>query len=426
MGTTPLRADAAANAGFDMDGHSRETLLLAIAVPWVYEHMQGRRRDASGVLLPPLPSSVLNVLRNVRRAHKRLGITMAPLTLAVQATERLIQRYRDEHGPEALQPRRKEPLTNAIVVALLTLPTGTVVGSTAVDYARLEWISLRAQYAVHAQTGMRKSETCIPNGRAFGKKHLSRANLAWKIGGVFVRDPSRVQLAALREGDFAVLIVAPSKADQHGLHWGQAPIYLPYHARDDICAARALAALELAWELHGAERRTSPLFVAGDDKRPVTLSQAERRFDEMLAAVHVPVERRRTFSMHSWRVYLACALLARGAPPTVIQSMLRWRSDEALRIYARLNDVEYATWLDVAATATISGTRAANLPPVVGTAAEAAAREQRDWLRAVVGADVEAVAPADRPVTDCDLIVGQLADGVRALTTAAANADAED
>ena len=106
--------------------------------------------------------------------------------------------------------------------------------------------------------------------------------------------------------------------------------------------------------------------------------------------------------------------------------MLRWRSDEALRIYARLNDVEYATWLDVAATATISGTRAANLPPVVGTAAEAAAREQRDWLRAVVGADVEAVAPADRPVTDCDLIVGQLADGVRALTTAAANADAED
>ena len=258
MGTTPLRADAAANAGFDMDGHSRETLLLAIAVPWVYEHMQGRRRDASGVLLPPLPSSVLNVLRNVRRAHKRLGITMAPLTLAVQATERLIQRYRDEHGPEALQPRRKEPLTNAIVVALLTLPAGTVVGSTAVDYARLEWISLRAQYAVHAQTGMRKSETCIPNGRAFGKKHLSRANLAWKIGGVFVRDPSRVQLAALREGDFAVLIVAPSKADQHGLHWGQAPIYLPYHARDDICAARALAALELAWELHGAERRTSP------------------------------------------------------------------------------------------------------------------------------------------------------------------------
>ena len=43
--------------------------------------------------------------------------------------------------------------------------------------------------------------------------------------------------------------------------------------------------------------------------------------------------------------YSACALLAKGASQAQILSMLRWRSDEALRLYARLNDTSYATWL---------------------------------------------------------------------------------
>ena len=47
----------------------------------------------------------------------------------------------------------------------------------------------------------------------------------------------------------------------------------------------------------------------------------------MLLAAGVAPERARTLSMHSWRIYLACALLAQGASSAQILSMLRWRSD---------------------------------------------------------------------------------------------------
>jgi hypothetical protein len=47
-------------------------------------------------------------------------------------------------------------------------------------------------------------------------------------------------------------------------------------------------------------------------------------------------------SMHSWRIYLACALYAAGCSNDRIMVMLRWRSKEALLIYARLNDSERA------------------------------------------------------------------------------------
>ena len=41
-------------------------------------------------------------------------------------------------------------------------------------------------------------------------------------------------------------------------------------------------------------------------------------------------ERTKSVSMHSWRVYLACALLSQGASFATIQAMLRWRSEDAL------------------------------------------------------------------------------------------------
>ena len=72
----------------------------------------------------------------------------------------------------------------------------------------------------------------------------------------------------------------------------------------------------------------------------------------MIAAV-VGHERAKFYSMHSWRIYLACALLAAGASSGTIQALLRWRSDEAVKIYARLNDKDYTKWLKSAAVSEV-------------------------------------------------------------------------
>ena len=81
----------------------------------------------------------------------------------------------------------------------------------------------------------------------------------------------------------------------------------------------------------------------------------------MLTAAGVPDNELFKYSMHSWRIYLACALLAAGASNGTIQAMLRWRSDEALKIYARINDSTYADHLAQASQATVSSVRTSSL-----------------------------------------------------------------
>ena len=43
---------------------------------------------------------------------------------------------------------------------------------------------------------------------------------------------------------------------------------------------------------------------------------------------------------------------------------MRWRSAAAVRIYARINDSAYMSWLQRAAAADVSSVQAANLPVI--------------------------------------------------------------
>ena len=79
-------------------------------------------------------------------------------------------------------------------------------------------------------------------------------------------------------------------------------------------------------------------------------------------AIHIPEHRLKCYSWHSFRVYLACALLACKACPATIQALLRWRSAEALAIYARIDVKDYRDWLVKASTADILSVRTTNLP----------------------------------------------------------------
>ena len=57
----------------------------------------------------------------------------------------------------------------------------------------------------------------------------------------------------------------------------------------------------------------------------------------MLHGAQIPLARLRDYSIHSLRIWLACALLAIDVPRPEIKRMLRWRGDESLEIYARIN-----------------------------------------------------------------------------------------
>jgi len=85
------------------------------------------------------------------------------------------------------------------------------------------------------------------------------------------------------------------------------------------------------------------------------------------------------YSWHSFRIGLACSLLAMGASPDLIQAMCRWKSKESLIIYARLNAEEYGRWVMKAQAASISSVQTRNLPQVDDTNMAAVLEQLAEW-----------------------------------------------
>ena len=367
------------------DAIELEEALWAVALLEIYARMQLQwLKRSRGRIYPPKASSALAALRGVRRVHvKRLGIETVRLVAAVQICEGLLREYAERHGPEALIPQRKEPFTRTIILALLDaeiMTEGKRLGNGhTIRRDSLYWLTIEALICFLSQSGFRKCAVALPAGVAFSLMHLSLANVVWYIpgasnalpegwrrqaaaslvaAGCLLAAPTAAQFAMLAHGAFAVVRPPPDKADQLSLHWGADPIYLPYHPTEPINAARRLAEMEIRREVPAERRRHVPLFCDADGE-PLRHGRLDALLRAMLL-VFLPEAECRKYSWHSFRIYLACALLADGVDPATIQCMLRWRSEEALRIYARLNAERYGELLLRAVHADISSVRTTN------------------------------------------------------------------
>jgi hypothetical protein len=336
--------------------HREEEFVAAHALLFIYSRMQPRRGSST----PPRPSSAVNVLRGVARCHKRLGLRFVDLRAVVKVANALTATYCEKlGGPEALRPRRAEPMRNEEIVGLLGLESGVKLGAWTYVSASQSGRSFKACIALLAQAGFRGSEVALSGTAEFTLRSISRASVVWRIGGVDTVDPTEEQLRGLKVGDYAMIVPPPSKCDKFGIAWGNDPIYLAWHPTRRICAARDLQLLELGAPVHGGERRSTPLFTSDDGamlKRPWLAATVKASLQHL----GVESERLATLTLHSFRRYLACALRARNATDSQIMAALRWRSAKSLAAYAALNAGAYASLIDGAAEATVDSIRLAN------------------------------------------------------------------
>ena len=140
--------------------------------------------------------------------------------------------------------------------------------------------------------------------------------------------------------------------------------------------------------------------------------------------------------MHSFRSYLASALLAAGCTDAQIQAALRWASAEALLIYKVIQREDYGDWITRGQVQRTTGARAASLrldggqlpaygpahdgdvAPAAIAAASGFAPEQGSWLQRAEGvrlsAERLAALPSEGrhlPVTGPeDMLAGMLAE----------------
>ena len=356
--TSPQRTNRDAHEGLDREAQQDEELLIGSFLVWLVSQVPPRsKKDAQAK-----PSSLYAHVLAVRRVHRqRWGVTMVkPLNLSLTLRAVLTDFVRD-HGPEALLPRRKEPASGAMLLKLLAVPQGVRLGRWTLEWGSVLGVSLRAMLCTAFSGGFRKAELALPAGAEFDDFCIKRASLSWRIAGVIVAAPSRAQLEGLCRGDFALITPPPSKADHFGTFFGNRPVWLPFVDTPGNAAA-ALAQLELRIPVAAAERRSSPLFMEAP-RTPLGAGRADRLLKHLLHQIMSKSEASR-YSWHSFRIGLACALLAKGARPELIQALCRWKSPESLVIYARLNAEAYGDWVLSALSARISSVQTANLPPI--------------------------------------------------------------
>lgn len=109
-------------------------------------------------------------------------------------------------------------------------------------------------------------------------------------------------------------------------------------------------------EIRGRRSLVAPLQINKGGRRRFTLCLAH--------GARVPESELANYSFHSFRIFLACALLANDCPRWLIKRMLRWRGDESLEIYARVSDQQWELRLNGVLDAVVESSQVARLPPL--------------------------------------------------------------
>ena len=334
VGTPPLRTNSAANEGRVEHLHRREVALaLGAFMTWAAEAEQRGYKI----------ESMLNRLRGVARRHWAVTIRFVSLSLVVQAAQGLVREHIDAHGADSLRRRSKEPFDTAEIVAILNLPAGTLVayGSSVITVGEnLEWQGVVVFINLYCTGGWRKEAIALGAKEVFGGRKLSLGEVTYRIGGVLYREPTIQVLLRVTWGDMGYVNPVPCKNDPDNSKFGGSPVPSRYHATQPICLVRELAKYEIMrmradpTGTAAARRKDQPL-VLSPAGRSWAKAELSKFFDGLLRHV-CSEERAKQLSIHSFRVWLACALLAAGATPEQIMLMVRWSSEAARKLYARL------------------------------------------------------------------------------------------
>jgi hypothetical protein len=330
--------------------------------------------------------SMLARLRGVVRHHVALGLNFVSLATVVIAAQGLVQEAIDEEGPEAVMPKSREPFDTSEIVGMLRLPTGTRIVAGGHDVTvgdNLEWQGIVVFINLYATGGWRKEAIALGVDEAFGHRKLSLWHVTHLLGGTLRRAPSPAQLRGATWGDVTYVTPCPCKNDMDGTKYMNSPVPSVWHPTRPINLSRELIKYELMRGVAPELRRRAPLVLG-----PAGLSWTKTGLDAFFKALVsrvVSKARAKQLSVHSFRVWLACALLAAGATPEQIMLLLRWSSDAARKLYAQLGQGVQSSLLNSATDVPLDTIRGHTMlaMPATGAPTEDEQRQRRagDTLR---------------------------------------------
>ena len=385
LGASPWRIDAAANSGADAAGHAEEIYLLCMALILMYSWMRPRSRADPAAD----PRNAFKKLHAVRRIHRKRWPPVEMVSLSVVATvlKGMLREFVEVHGFRSLVPKRKLPLTNHLADGILSVYEGAMRAGLTVARTTYHWVAMLCLFTVLLETGMRKDEVTGDKGR----NGLTFASCTWKVGGTVYAVLTWALFRGMRPGDGVYLAHGVAKNDPLGIYFAATPSFLAWRA-SGRCACRSLAEMILGSGVGPAAYAATPLF-GPEPGRFFTGAQVDAAFQLCLVkGAGVPEEQLSDYSVHSFRIFLACALLAAGCPRWLIMRILRWRGEESLDIYARVSDGQWVDRIDSTLTADVDAAQVPRLPTID---LDAERLEQFNALaHAMLGADLSSALGA--------------------------------
>ena len=336
----------------------RETLFWTIVVILVWRWMKPRKKHHKTARV----DSALAVALSARRIHVRNRHQVPAISALKNVLAGMKQNYIDLNGAEALLPDRKEPLTDDDTNGIRDAPDGMDCAGRKLHWEDALFINWWAMLTTMRKSALRKADA-LSKRKTMHPMDLRKSHLKWKVDGKLYEFLTEPLLRSMVTGrDMAVLRPAGSKADPLAEYFGTQPIYLPYDSSERLNAAKALAEMEIRCPCtHG--RQHTALFTE-DGEAPLTMDLADRLFAE-LTRVQLGDTRAGQLSLHSPRVYLACALKSLGRDDPTIQALCRWKSPESIKIYGRLSPEDYAAIIRRTSDVSTTSVQAINLSGTV-------------------------------------------------------------
>ena len=330
----------------------REVYFTILALTYIAQMMAPSARRLRQGYKQGKTTSALLAIYAYRRVMRDCGRFVPDMAATRGVFKGLCMRYKARWGDEAFVPERKEPYSTAQVLAIVALlATGEVM-----TWPTVLCTALLTAFCYACSTGARKDEwTASFKGDTYSR----RASFAWVDDDR--RDlPSTPEVIRTRcNGHLLRGRSSASKCDRLNIEWGSRDMWFRYDDTNPVNFAWRWQQWELAHPCPIGERQAWPAFSPDGSATPFTGKKADACLRLMLPLVMSAVEATRK-SWHSCRVTIATRLMARRADGRraggiardeiegVIQTLVRWKTAEAMRIYARMDATQYADYVDMA------------------------------------------------------------------------------